>query len=564
MARLRKTHGLAPRIPNTVHVGASRGRFLAWKARHESYHPAVNRASSLLVPLAFVAFALLAWRSDWLCDDAYISFRYARHLAEGQGLVFNGARAVPVEGYSNFLWVLWLGAGEWLGLKSAVLARSSSALCGGLLLVGVVRFLRRRTDLSSLAVGAAAVFLATLPPFTVWATSGLASMPTALLLFLCFDRLMGEAERPRPGSAAMFALATALVRADGAVWVGMLLFGIWLHDLVEGRPKRHARALLMVAGTLVVGVGAHVLWRLSLYGDWLPLTARVKAGFSTARLVRGLDYIVAWLLIVPAVPLALLACVSVARSLPRRLTIPSATVVVSAMLYATWVGGDFMPFGRFLFPTLPFVALLFGAAVDRLARTGPILSTVLVVACVATSVGANFDQNVIPESARRRFDFRVDRAWQSEIERRDEMDLNARRWVLLGQALADHTEEGDSLILGGIGAVGYHSELFIYDSYGLVTPEVVAHGQVIEGSSPGHDLRVNPPFFLKFEPTFLGAYLTPTSGIAPDEPLPWWTDVRPPEWETHRWGELMDVETYSLDPAQGFPENAELVLLRIR
>ena len=36
--------------------------------------------------LAALAYSLLAARLDFLCDDAFISFRYARNLAEGLGL----------------------------------------------------------------------------------------------------------------------------------------------------------------------------------------------------------------------------------------------------------------------------------------------------------------------------------------------------------------------------------------------------------------------------------------------------------------------------------------------
>ena len=52
---------------------------------------------------------LLAWLSHvawFLCDDAFISFRYARNLLKGHGLVFNPGEYV--EGYSNFLWTLEL------------------------------------------------------------------------------------------------------------------------------------------------------------------------------------------------------------------------------------------------------------------------------------------------------------------------------------------------------------------------------------------------------------------------------------------------------------------------
>ena len=55
----------------------------------------------------------------WLCDDAFISFRYARNLVNGDGLVFN--RGERVEGYTNFLWILEL-AGIWkiLGMRPEV------------------------------------------------------------------------------------------------------------------------------------------------------------------------------------------------------------------------------------------------------------------------------------------------------------------------------------------------------------------------------------------------------------------------------------------------------------
>ena len=54
---------------------------------------------------------LLGWLTSvawFLCDDAFISFRYVRNLLEGHGLVFNPGEYV--EGYSNFLWVLELAA----------------------------------------------------------------------------------------------------------------------------------------------------------------------------------------------------------------------------------------------------------------------------------------------------------------------------------------------------------------------------------------------------------------------------------------------------------------------
>ena len=57
----------------------------------------------LLLALSYVFYF------RWVAEDAYISFRYARNLVEGHGLVFNVGE--KVEGYTNFLWTLLLAPG---------------------------------------------------------------------------------------------------------------------------------------------------------------------------------------------------------------------------------------------------------------------------------------------------------------------------------------------------------------------------------------------------------------------------------------------------------------------
>ena len=52
-------------------------------------------------------------RLFYLKDDALTSLVYARHLLEGQGLVYNAGERV--EGYTNLLWVLWMAMLQALG-----------------------------------------------------------------------------------------------------------------------------------------------------------------------------------------------------------------------------------------------------------------------------------------------------------------------------------------------------------------------------------------------------------------------------------------------------------------
>ena len=63
---------------------------------------------------------------DLILDDAYITFRYARNLADGLGLNFNPGEVV--EGYTNFLWVVLMAGARRLGLDFATAAIASSAI----------------------------------------------------------------------------------------------------------------------------------------------------------------------------------------------------------------------------------------------------------------------------------------------------------------------------------------------------------------------------------------------------------------------------------------------------
>lgn len=514
--------------------------------------PRRPRRAALLVGTCVVVHALLAWRFDWVCDDAYISFRYARNLAHGLGPVYNPLRPPPVEGYSNFLWVVWLALFERLGIDVVAVARLSSALCSALLVGWIARFSARRFDSDAAGLGAG-LFAATLPSMAVWATGGLAAAPLALAVFGTYATLLGDQERPRGIAAGGLALAAGLLRADGAAFAALALAAGALVWLRRGREARLGRALAVATVVLVAGVGTHVAWRLAYYGDWLPNTARVKAGFSPARLARGLDYVVAWGLAVPSLPLALLTGVRRWRGGPADVGVPVLVVVAGTLAYAVWVGGDFMPFGRFVLPCVPFVALLLAAALAallRAGRSGPALG--LAALCVGLSLSSAFELDAVPASWRERFHFRRDRRFQGEVAQWREMKTNREKMELLGRALARATTPGESIVLGGTGATGYYCDLTVFDKYGLVTPEVVRRGEVRPDASPGHDLRVQESFFFPYRPTYWGALLAP-QGSPIDWGLPGPHDP---------WRKVASVEEHPLDPAEGFPPDTVLRLVR--
>ena len=221
---------------------------------------------------AFAIHIALAARLWFVCDDAYITFRYARNLANGMGLRFNPTESPPVEGYSNFLWVVVCAVFEALGLHPAQFAPALSHITAACLIILVYRTARITLQSGPMPAAMAALFLAASPMFATWSSSGLETMPFALAMFLAFERLVLRPERLDPLGGAAACLALSLVRVEGIFWSLFLLGVAILHrrGRQEGLNRDIAQALgLFLLPYLVYwGVALFILRRvLGQYGN---------------------------------------------------------------------------------------------------------------------------------------------------------------------------------------------------------------------------------------------------------------------------------------------------------
>ncbi|MFT7485834.1 MAG: arabinofuranosyltransferase [Candidatus Paceibacteria bacterium] len=506
--------------------------------------------------LPLLVFLLLAWKLNFLTDDAFISFRYTQNWVAGHGLRYNLGSEMPVEGYSNFLWVLMMAPFEAWGMSLGGASRLLSGLSGLILCFCVTRHARRRFDLDNVGTLACGLFFASLPCTALWATGGLATMPAALLTFCMYERLLGDPEAPRGRAAGIFGALAVLMRADGFLWAAMILFGAGLAWFWSRRDQRLLREALWCTGIIVLVSAGHFLWRHSYYGEWLPNTARVKAGFSTFRLERGWAYLAQWWLTMPALFVVLVLSIWRIPNALRAPLVVSLTVALGAQAYALWIGGDFMPFGRLMFAAVPFIALLFAALWSRLSQdksgTSPAALGLGALLILSNLLGC-FGVSLVPDSVRSRFHFRLSNTWQSEMDMRSSMIERTQSWELLGRALALFTQPQDSIVLSGIGAIGYHSRLQIHDLYGLVSPEVLKDTQPLKKASPGHDRAVLSSFFLDQHPTLGGAFIAPANA-PPNHGMP-------PGWEQTPFSKLLRLERHPLPVEQNFPPGLELRML---
>ena len=464
-----------------------------------------DRLAFLFVWLPYLALARRSW---FLPDDAFISFRYARNWGSGQGLCFNPGDAAPVEGYSNFLFVAIGSVLERLGLEQVFWLPFLCACAGSLLLWLVYRCARIDLGLGRLPALLALALLGWSAPYAVWSTSGLETMPYALFFFATVERLCLRRGGAAAWSAGGLGLLLALTRVEGIAWA-LLVFPIFFVLARRARGESVRRPLARYGVVLVLGYGLYFAWRWSTFGQLFPATVYAKVGFSLERLVRGGDYVLTqvlsspWLLAV--VPGAFVAL----RRERRGPGVALALLPLGLAAYAALVGGDWMCFGRFLVPALPFVALLAAwllADVER--RVGAPAAGVAGALLVALAVLPGFDHHVVPEALRARCHFRLNTpSYRSEYGQWRYERFEGIRWLAEGRALRAFAPPGASLVVGAVGALGYASDLFLLDRFGLVTPEVGERelGNEPKLRSPGHDMGVRPTWFLEHghEPTYL-------------------------------------------------------------
>ena len=302
---------------------------------------APGRLSALLPWLLLAAaLGLFAWDMRMVQpqgDDAFISYRYARNLVEGRGLVYNPGERV--EGYTNLLWMLMVAGGLELGLQAETAGHLLSLLSGmAALLLALVYTRACLPPGRGWLAGFAPLLLLSSPSFAVWSSSG---METPLFTAALTAALAAEARR-RPALLTAALAVASLTRPEGAL-AAAVLYGFHLH---RGRNRLGAALRpVLVYGCLLLAL---TLFRLLYYQAWLPNTFYAKVG--GLPLATGAVYLTGCLL---SGPLILLATALAAGARRWGAALPGAALVGAFSVYIVWVGGDAYNQWRFFLPLLP-------------------------------------------------------------------------------------------------------------------------------------------------------------------------------------------------------------------
>lgn len=226
-----------------------------------------------LAGAAFLALAISVLALGYPHEDAYILFKYARHVGAGLGSVFSPG-GPHAEGATDFLWMMALGGGAKLGIDPAVSAAVLNAVGFGLVVRRVHGFVREASPSSTAAVTAFVGALLLVHPFSAAGALGFSATLYAAIALELYVALASGALAHIP----WLALLLGLFRPDGVVLGGAAAVIAIARSARQAGPQR-SRVLGGAAIAFVIAAAYFVLrWR--YFGSVLPLPLIVKSHFE--------------------------------------------------------------------------------------------------------------------------------------------------------------------------------------------------------------------------------------------------------------------------------------------
>lgn len=415
-----------------------------------------------------VVFLVIAWIGFSLYteiqEDAYITFRYASNLAQGNGFTFNPGERVL--GTTTPLFTVLLATWGFLGGTGSIplvaVILGVGAMAGSLVLLYQ---LLEKLGLEH-AFRMASVILLGLHPDVLWTAAG--GMETPLVLFAMTAAGHCFVAR-RPVLLACAAAALVLLRPDGAIWGAVLFFGLGV--------SRRWRELILSASVFGVLLLPWIVFSTIYFGNPLPHSIIAKKAIAfRAEVTSAWDHLVAygaWFLnhlgfhegpfysrpfLILLTTLAVLGAVELHRKFG-----PRAAPFIAfppCFIAAFTIGSAPTIFRWYILPLVWSLAVLSGfgfrsliRAVRRAERSSvPAYLLLAILFVVAAGLAARWADLFI------------------SFHRHGEIQVLTRN---VGLWLEQATPEAAVVATEPIGYIGYFSKRPILDLAGLISPPVV-------------------------------------------------------------------------------------------
>jgi len=323
--------------------------------------------------LILLLLQILFW--NFIIDDAFITFRYARNFVNYQQIVFN-VNETPVEGYSNFLWVMWMTLGFIFRIDPILFSKvSGMVFChfSVYILYKLAFLIKKDRKFGSIIP---LLYVAT-PNIALWSIGGLETPLFSLLLLTSvyfFIKDITEWKRRHFKISPIIFALLSLTRHEGVIIFGLTsIFIIFL--LISNKeisPFNKIVQVLWFNAIFLLIYAPYFIWRVFYYNSLLPHTFVAKQGLFNLNLIisRFAFYLPLVLLLLPII---LLIGINFVRNSKFRfynetnLYISSLilTLTIILLLIHSW-----MPGFRFTVPIIPLVYLLLPKSLSFLSFFG--------------------------------------------------------------------------------------------------------------------------------------------------------------------------------------------------
>jgi arabinofuranosyltransferase len=313
-------------------------------------------AKTYIIGIAMSLFfvILISLYYNFVLDDAYIIYRYAKNLAHNKGLVWNVSED-PVEGYTSFLWVILNSLAIRFHLSPAIFSKIVSSL-SALAIIWILVFISKNANwwLEIIFIGA----IALCPFFAFLAMQGMETIFVALLLLIA--ALLSIVIISRPSKKNIFyiygiMLLCFLTRPDTAIFSFGLLVGLIIMFLLN-RDYKIIRVFLLIGIIFVIIGSIYMIWRISYFGYFFPNTFYIKVAVS-GKIIKskGIRYVKIFINDAFLPHLFLIAFLMGRKFVKEKIlkTMPIFLGCTFFILYLFTIKPIQGFFGRFIFPIYP-------------------------------------------------------------------------------------------------------------------------------------------------------------------------------------------------------------------
>ncbi len=455
----------------------------------------------LILLIAIAIFVYQAKSYNFVQDDSYITYRYAKNIIKGLGPVFNPDERV--EGYTNFLWLMLLSSLGILGLPFSLiipLSQILGLLCAVATLIIFFLFLRCHSQGPTGLNPLATLLLSANGAYAYWSVSGMETGLFTLLLALAFFvYFRNKTPKNLLLTSALLGLST-LTRPEGALFEIIVVIHFLLAQFFrpmalpaltgtnqspqvesprpEWRNRLNLRLLFYLLLPFILLVLPLSIWRLAYYHRLFPNTFYAKTGLSFSYIISGIRYLGEFYKAYGLWGIAFIAPVIV-LIIKKRLNIPSPLfgallLIIIYTIYVVLVGGDVLRIWRFFVPILFFFYFLLGETVFLLSLPKPVSAGIILLLSLITFFGPF--AHPMEASGRVLKNVRSQILWNRNME-----NGLVRKMRATGEWLKNHLREEEWFACTTIGAVSFYSERNMIDMLGLTDSTIALHPENILG-----------------------------------------------------------------------------------